>query len=55
MKIYLASFYSPDLKRSAERFKEQAKKMNLYNSIDLYTYDDLNEDFKNYVKELINL
>ena len=55
MKIYLASFYSPDLKRSAERFKEQAKKMNLYNSINLYTYDDLNEDFKNYVKELINL
>ncbi len=55
MKIYLATFYSPDLKRSAERFKEQAIKMNLYSSIDLYTFDDLNNDFKSYVKELIGL
>ena len=53
MKIYLASFYSADLKRSAVRFKEQALKMGIYNSIKIFTYNDLDEDFKLYVKELI--
>ena len=30
MKIYLASFYSADLKKSADRFREQALKTNPY-------------------------
>ena len=55
MKIYLATFFSPDLKRSAQRFKEQAVDMGLYNSIDLFTIEDLNNDFKKYVKDLIKL
>ena len=53
MKIYLASFYSADLKKSADRFREQALKMGIYNSIKIFTFNDLNEDFKLYVKELL--
>lgn len=53
MKIYLASFCSADLKRSGDRFKEQALKMGIYNSIKIFTFNDLNEDFKLYVKELL--
>ncbi len=53
MTIHLATFYSPDLKRSADRFKNQAIKMGLYDSINLYTYEDLNNDFKLYVDELL--
>ena len=53
MRVYLASFCSADLKRSADRFKEQALKMGIYNSIKIFTFNDLNEDFKLYVKELI--
>lgn len=55
MKIYLATFFSSDLRRSADRFKEQAINMGVYNSIKLFTYDDLNDDFKKYVKDLIKL
>ena len=53
MKIYLASFYSPDLKRSASRFVTQAKQMKVYDFIKTFTFDDLNEDFKFYVTDLI--
>ena len=53
MKIYLASFFSADLKKSADRFKEQASKMGIYNSIEILTFSDLNEDFKLYVKDLL--
>ncbi len=53
MKIYLASFYSPDLKRSADRFVTQAKQMKVYDSIKTYTFNDLNEDFKLYVTDLL--
>ena len=42
MKIYLASFYSADLKKSADRFREQALKMGIYNSIKIFTFNDLN-------------
>ena len=53
MKIYLATFYSADLKRSAERFKDQAKLMNVYDDILIFNQDDLNEDFKEYISILL--
>ena len=53
MKIYLATFFSPDLKRSAERFKRQAEAMNVYDKIYLLSKENLNEDFKKYVSELL--
>jgi|TARA_B100001971_G_scaffold16313_1_gene12700 hypothetical protein len=53
MKVHLASFYSKDLKRSAERFKSQAKLMGVYDEIYLCTFEDLNDDFKLYVKDLL--
>ena len=53
MKIHLATFYSSDLKRSAERFKKQAESMNVYDYIYIFNQDDLNEDFRNYISELL--
>ena len=55
MKVHLASFYSSDLKRSAERFENQAKIMETYDHIHLCTFDDLNEDFKSYVECLLKI
>ncbi len=53
MKKYLATFYSSDLKRSAERFYEQAKNMNVYDSINIFSEKDLDEDYRAYVDGLI--
>ena len=53
MKIHLATFYSSDLKRSAQRFKYQAEEMGIYDHIHIFSQNDLNLDFKNYVSELI--
>ena len=53
MKIYLATFYSSDLKRSAIRFQEQAEAMKVYDKVYIFSQNDLNEDFKNYVYELL--
>ncbi len=53
MKIYLATFFSPDLKRSSERFKLQAEAMNVYDKIYLFTKESLNDDFKEYVSGLL--
>ncbi len=53
MKVHLATFYSPDLKRSAERFKHQAEQMGIYDEINLFTFNNLNEDFKVYVNKLL--
>ena len=33
MKVYLTSFASSDLSRSAKRFREQAEKMKVYDKI----------------------
>ena len=55
MQIYLSSFYSSDLKRSAERFKKQAKEMDMYDHIHIFSQDDLNEDFKKYISSLLKL
>ncbi len=53
MKVYLASFFSPDLRRSAERFKKQAEAMNIYNHIDVFSKEDLNKDFRDYISALL--
>ena len=55
MKVHLASFYSSDLKRSAERFENQAKIMESYDHIHLCTFNDLNDDFKSYVESLLKI
>ena len=53
MKIYLATFYSFDLKRSAERFQRQAKAMNIYDNINIFSPNDLNQDFKDFILSLL--
>jgi len=53
MKVYLGTFYSSDLKRSAERFKKQAESMNVYDDIFIFNQDDLNDDFKEYISVLL--
>ena len=53
MKIYLATFYSFDLKRSAERFQKQASLMNVYDQICIFNPNDLNQDFKDYISLLL--
>lgn len=55
MKIHLATFYSSDLKRSAERFGYQAKEMNFYDYIHIFNQNDLNDDFKKYVSDLLKM
>ncbi len=55
MKIHLATFYSTDLKRSAERFKYQANEMNFYDYIHIFNQNDLNDDFKKYVSDLLKM
>ena len=51
--MHLATFYSLDLKRSAERFSQQAKEMEVYDYVHIFNQDDLNEDFKNYISQLL--
>ena len=53
MKIHLATFYSSDLKISAKRFKKQAEDINIYDFIHIFNQEDLNDDFKNYISELL--
>ncbi len=53
MKLHLATFFSPDLSRSAKRFKDQATEMKIYDKINMYRFDDLDIEFKNYVKKLL--
>tara|TARA_Y100000992_G_C21267643_1_gene494835 strand:+ start:561 stop:1442 length:882 start_codon:yes stop_codon:yes gene_type:complete len=53
MKIHLATFYSSDLRRSAIRFQKQAEEMGIYDYIHVFNQNDLNEDFKNYISDLL--
>ena len=53
MKTHLATFYSLDLERSAERFEKQANEMNVYDYIHIFNPKDLNDDFTNYVNDLL--
>jgi len=49
-KLYLCSFSSTDLKRSKERFTNQAEKMNFYENIKIYDENDLTSEIKNQIK-----
>ena len=49
-KIFLCSFASDDLKKSKLRFINQSKKMNIYENIRVFGYDDLNQDRKNQIE-----
>ena len=53
MKVHLATFYSLDLKRSAERFSQQVKEMEVYDYVHIFNQNDLNDDFKNYISQLL--
>ena len=53
MKIYLSSFASSDLLRSAERFREQAEKIGIYHEINIFNENDLSEEYRDYVFSLI--
>ena len=53
MKVHLATFYSLDLKRSAERFSQQVKEMEVYDYVHIFNQNDLNNDFKNYISQLL--
>ena len=54
MKVYLATFYSSDLSRSAKRFLDQAKSMNVYDSINIFSEKDLSDDYRKYVDGLLS-
>jgi len=53
MKVYLTSFASSDLSRSAKRFREQAEKMKVYDEIFIFNEKNLDKDFSQYVMSLI--
>ena len=53
MKVHLATFYSLDLKRSADRFRQQVEKMGIYDYVHIFNQNDLNDDFKNYISQLL--
>ena len=53
MKVHLATFYSLDLKRSADRFRQQVEEMNIYDYVHIFNQNDLNDDFKNYISQLL--
>ena len=50
LELYLCSFASPDLKRSASRFEKQSKKMNVYKKIKIYGLNDLSDKKKTQIK-----
>ncbi len=53
-KINLCSFASPDLKKSAIRIIKQAKDINLYKKIKVYSVDDLNSREKTFLKKTLS-
>ena len=53
--IYLCSFASPDLFISKRRFLNQAKTMNFYKSIKIYSFNDLLENTKKKINEYLLL
>jgi hypothetical protein len=52
-KINLCSFASPDLKRSASRVIDQAKKIKLYKKVKIYSKNDLNFKEKKLLEKLL--
>jgi len=54
-KKYLCGFADKRLKKSLERFAKQAKQMEIYDGIYLYTEDDLSKDFYNHFRDKFHL
>jgi len=52
---YLCGFADNRLKKSLERFQNQAMQMKIYDEIYLYTEDNLDKDFYNYFKDKFHL
>ena len=48
--LYLCSFASPDLKISSKRFLKQAKEMNLYKGIKIFSWNDLSLNKKKQIQ-----
>ena len=51
--LYLCSFASPDLKRSKQRFIEQAKKISIYKKIQVFGIDDLSKSKRRQIKNFL--
>ena len=54
-KLFLCSFASPDLVRSVARFKDQAKKMEIYEKIKIFGYNDLSINKKNQINNFFKI
>lgn len=52
LEIYICSFASSDLNKSAFRFKKQAKEMGIYRDVKIFNENDLSEKKKNQIYEL---
>ena len=50
---YLISFASPDLKRSVSRYYRQAKELNFYDDIFIFSISDLRDKDKKYIFDLL--
>ena len=50
IKLYLCSFASPDLNRSAIRFINQSEKMKIYEKIKVYGLNDLSDQKKKQIE-----
>ena len=51
--LYLCSFASPDLKRSKQRFIEQAKKISIYKKIQVFGIDDLSKSKRRQIQNFL--
>ena len=52
-KKYLISFASPDLKRSADRYYKQAKSLNFYDEIFVFSLSDLEKESQEKIQKLL--
>lgn len=54
-KKYLISFGSPDLKRSILRFSKQAKELNFYDKIYVYSINDFKKEYKDKILNVMKI
>ena len=54
-KKYLISFGSPDLKRSILRFNKQAKELNFYDGIYIYSINDFKKLYKDKILNIMKM
>jgi hypothetical protein len=52
--IHLVSFADGAFKNRAKGFINEAEKMDVFNSINVFTFDDLDVNYKNNHREFIN-